>query len=278
MTSRRGTSAIRIARLCGMMERVTDAQTTAGAPRVPKRAWTRASGIYPVVGVATLAAVCAVVALTESMDDALTRILLVVVILAGVAIGLLLSRRTGAEAMHRRVQAARAEWARRHGWHALPDAEADPADVALALPSGWWRDVAARGRLGRAATGEQTVRIETWVLQSLPGSKRHPERREIVRIACETGAERFTVSNVPTIDPLMIAPSWWSGRSARGSEPRWAEQVRSLVTARKGMPFSLSVGSGRVVLLALDDPRPQAAEARVELVRAVARLVASLRR
>ncbi|RLV53415.1 hypothetical protein D9V41_16295, partial [Aeromicrobium phragmitis] len=61
-------------------EPVTEVETIAGAPRLPQRAWIRSEAIFPVVGVAIVAAVCAAVAVTSSMDFALQAGIILVVI------------------------------------------------------------------------------------------------------------------------------------------------------------------------------------------------------
>lgn len=171
--------------------------------------------------------------------------------------------------MHRRVAAARTQWARVNGWQLAPDGEPSPGDVALALPRSW-RVAAARGRIRRAIDGREQ-RIQTWALRPVPGSRRREERREIVAVECPTGDARFATSNVPTIDPLTVMPAW---ATPRAPEPAWADRVREVVRAHRDQTLSLSVSDGRIVVLAVDDPRPETSQKRLDLALAVARIVA----
>ncbi|RLV51375.1 hypothetical protein D9V41_17180, partial [Aeromicrobium phragmitis] len=63
------------------------------------------------------------------------------------------------------------------------------------------------------------------------------------------------------------------GKPSATGEPSWANAVRELVQAHKDLPLSLTIGDRRVVILAIDDPRPGTALARIDLAIAAARLV-----
>ncbi|MCI2265506.1 hypothetical protein [Sediminivirga luteola] len=63
-----------------------------------------------------------------------------------------------------------------------------------------------------------------------------------------------------------------AGASAE-SAPDWTRRVRDLVMAHQDTLLTVAVGAGRVVVCALDDPRPETAERRLALADAVAAAV-----
>lgn len=232
-----------------------------------KRSWIRASGVGPLVFSVTFAGACAVVALTDGM---VARLLLTLVILAGVAAWLLLRARRGAEHIHRRVTAARLAWAEsRHDAHMAPDGPADPRDVSLALPMSW-EVVAARSRLTFVEAG-RFVRAETWALKAAGGSKRAPDWREVTRVDAETGDVQVWVPLGLTADPLIVKPAW--ARSPDGDGPVWLPAVRDRVARHTDILSSLTIGDDRVVLFSLDDPRPETTVERARLVTDVADII-----
>lgn len=232
-----------------------------------RRTWTGIAGVLPVVGVATilLASVAAVV-----VPGRAVYIVVPAVVLVGIATAVLLMRRRGAESAHRHVDAVRTEWARgRADAERAPDGEADPRDIALALPRGWRVEI-ARGRL-RFRMQEAAVRAETWVLRPTGGSRRDIRRREIVGADASTGGARMWVPLGASIDPLLVTPAWAGSDDA--AEPGWARAVRDRVRSHEDVLAALSIGDDRVILFAVDDPRPEAMLSRAQLVRDVARLV-----
>lgn len=234
---------------------------------VGKRSWTRASGIVPLVSGATIVGVCLAAGLTVGT---VRTVLVPAVLLLGVAVGIAWHGRSGAAATGRRVAAARVAWASTwHGAERLPDGAADPRDVALALPRGW-RVESARGRLTFVVAG-RAVHAETWVLRAAGGSRRAPDRREIVRADAPTGDERLWLALGVEADPLLVAPSW--GRSPDDSGSAWLSAVRDRAAGYDDVLASLTIGDDRVILFALDDPRPETMLKRAELVRDVAAMI-----
>jgi len=234
---------------------------------VGKRSWTRTSGIVPLVSGATIVGVCLAAGLTGGTVRA---VLAPAVLLLGLAVGIVWHGRSGAAATGRRVAAARVAWASsRHGAEQMPDGAADPRDVALALPRGW-RVESARGRLMFVVAGK-AVHAETWVLRAAGGSRRAPDRREIVRVDAPTGGERLWLAPGVQVDPLLVAPAW--GRSPDVSGPAWLPAVRDRVAVHDDVLASLTIGDDRVILFALDDPRPETMLKRAELVRDVAAII-----
>ncbi|MFD5224539.1 hypothetical protein ACFWHT_02850 [Microbacterium sp. NPDC058342] len=228
-----------------------------------RRAWTGAAGVVPIVGVASILAAALAAALVPGPA---VLIVVLAVVLVGGALGLLLVRHRGAEGRHRRVAAVRDAWAAaRPDAVREPDGAPDARDVALALPRGW-RVESARGRVRFEVDGA-VVHAETWVLRAAGGSRRDPRRREVVVIAARTGAVRAWLPIGASVDPLLVAPSWGDAASP---EPSWMPAVRERTAAHEDLLAALSVGDDRVVLFALDDPRPQAMLARARLVRDVA--------
>jgi hypothetical protein len=225
------------------------------------------AGILPIVALCTLVATCAVVVVP--LDRMRSTVILVAVIFLGVGAGFLWARRAGADAIHARVAAARARWAA--SWDGAvvgPDAAADPRDVALALPRSW-RVRSARGRV-RFAVDRMPVRAETWVLEPGPGSKRSSSRREVVGVDVPTGPVRLWVPLGSSVDPLLVTPSWLGHTS---EEPVWLPTVRDRVAAHRDILASLTIGDDRVILLALDDPRPDTMLERAQLLRDVAVII-----
>lgn len=225
------------------------------------------AGILPIVALCTLVAACAVVVVP--VDRMWGTMILVAVILLGMGAGFLWARRSGADAIHARVAAARARWAATwHGAVVEPDAAADPRDVALALPRSW-RVRSAHGRV-RFAVDRMPVRGETWVLEPGPGSKRSSSRREVVGVDVPTGPVRLWVPLGSSVDPLLVVPSWLGDVN---EEPVWLPAVRDRVAAHRDILASLTIGDDRVVLLALDDPRPDTMRKRAQLLRDVAAII-----
>ncbi|MBT0994542.1 hypothetical protein KIN34_09615 [Cellulomonas sp. DKR-3] len=238
-----------------------------GAVGPGRRAWTAAGAAVPVSAVATIAGCAAAAGLARGTAQPVA---VVAVLVAGVLGGLLWQRVAGPEATHRRVASARAAWARTWGGAALEhDGAADPRDVALALPRGWQVE-AARGRL-RFAVASVPVRSETWVLRAVPGSRRARVRREVVAASASTGAVRVRVPIGSTADSMLVTPAW-AGRGET-PDPAWLAAVRERVARHEDLLAALTIGDDRVVLLALDDPRPATTVARANLVRDVAALV-----
>ncbi|WP_377319826.1 hypothetical protein ACFJIY_13505 [Pimelobacter simplex] len=232
--------------------------TTGTTPSPPRRTWTRAAGIVPGAGVATIAGCSVAAALGAGPTGVLA------VLVAGVAAGLLLTWRWGPAAAQGRVGAARADWVRAHPGAVLdPDGPASPQDVAFALPRGWRVDE-ARGRL-RLVVHDVPVRAETWVLRAAGGSRRAPRRREVVATDVPTGTARAWVPLRTSADSMLVAPAW--AREAGAREPDWLPAVRARLQEHEDLPAALTIGDGRVVLLALDDPRPATTHARAALVR-----------
>ncbi|WP_261166466.1 hypothetical protein [Microbacterium sp. Marseille-Q6965] len=248
----------------------------AARPALGARAWTGTAGRPLFVGIGTVAAAVLAAVLTGSLPQPARMGIVAAILVAGVVLALVVSGRSGVEAVHGRVAAARAAWAAAHGWTQGGDGPADPQDVDLAIPRGW-SVTAARGRIMTADQSGAT-RVETWVLRAIPGSRRQVRRREIVVVPAATGQVRFAASNASLPDPLLITPAWTQGgrRSWTGAdeEPAWAGRVRELVSAHRDLPLSVTVGLGRVVVFAMDDPRPETAAARVALARQVAAIIA----
>ncbi len=232
-----------------------------------RRAWTAAGAVLPTTGVATIAGCVLAAGLTQGS----TRSIATVVVLAvGVVVGLLWSRAAGADAVHGRVASARAAWAgSRTDVLAGPDGAPDVRDVALALPRGWQAE-AARGRLHLAVHGSG-VRAETWVLRAAAGSRRARRRREVVATDARTGSARVWVQIGATADSMLVTPAWATRRPT--DEPGWLPAVRDRVARHEDLIATLSIGDDRVVLLALDDPRPGTTAARAQLVTDVAALI-----
>lgn len=236
--------------------------------RLSVRTWTMVAGILPIVSFVTLTA--GILAGQLPVEQVWKGAIISAVILVGAAIGILWGRRAGVEVVHSRVAATRVRWV--ESWHGavlLPDAPADPGDVALALPRSW-RAESARGRVRFALSGTP-VRAETWVLKAGPGSKRSPRRREVVGVDVPTGPDRFCISVRESIDPLHVTPSWFS--RAEPLEPAWRQAVRDRVARHKDVLASLTIGDDRVVLFAMDDPRVETMLRRAELVRDVAAII-----
>lgn len=240
------------------------------------RSWTRAAGVLPITAVATILLCCLAAGLTAGP----ARLVLVpAILLLGVAAGLLWNRVRGPEAVHRIVAAERRRAVdARAGASLLADGEADPRATALALPRGW-RVESARGRLGFALPGasvhaETWVHGETWVLRAVVGSRRAPRRREVVWAEVPTAAARVHFALGVVADSLLVTPAW-AGRTGGRPEPAWAPAVRERLAGHDDLPGALTVGDDRVVLLALDDPRPETTERRAALVGDIAVIIAS---
>lgn len=242
-----------------------DARVAASGPG--RRTWTAAGAVLPVTAVATIVGCCAAAGL---LRGSVQQVAVVAVLVVGALGGLLWQRARGAEAAHRRVASARAAFARTWGGAGLePDGAADPRDTALALPRGWHVE-AARGRLRLPVAGVP-VRCETWVLRAVPGSRRARRRREVVVTDAPTGAARVCVPIGTAADSMLVTPQWVSRRGQ--AEPGWLPAVRERVARHDDLLAALSVGDDRVVLLALDDPRPETTAARAQLVRDVAAVI-----
>lgn len=244
---------------------MTGAEVAAGGSRLAQRSWTRVGGIIPGVAVATILGCCVAAGLTTGTVRAVA---VVAVLLIGVAGGLFWAARGGAEATHRRVDTARDDWVRmRPGAMRQPDGPADPRDVALALPRGW-RVEAARGRV---VLGSAAVRAETWVLRAVPGSRRARRRREVVVAAARTGGVRVVVPIGAAADSMLVMPRW--AREQATPDPAWLPAVRERIARHQDLLAAVTVGDERVILLALDDPRPETMLARAQLVGDVAALI-----
>lgn len=239
------------------------------APRIlTARSWTRAAAVLPVSAVATIVACSVAAGLTTG---AARFLLLPVVLLLGAAAGLLWSRARGAEAVHRAVATARRSAADSHPGDALDaDGDADPRASALATPRGW-RVESARGRL-RFALPVLSVHAETWVLRAVVGSRRAPRRREVVIVDLPTGAVRAHFALGVVVDSMLVAPAWAGSRDGR-PDPVWASAVRERLAMHDDLPGALTVGDDRIVLLALDDPRPATTRRRAALVRDIAAII-----
>lgn len=215
--------------------------------------------------------------------------LLIFTVIIGTAVlaGVSVHRRWGATARLHRLAPVRAAWAAQHGWETAPNGVPDQDEVALALSRGWRADQALL-RLRREGPAGQS-RIETWKLRAMPGSTRGTAYREVVSVPARTGSGRFAVTNRATIDPLLGPPRWVDGAregwdagygaegrargAGAGSAPEWTRRVRDLATAHQDVMLTVAVGGGRVVVCALDDPRPATAETRLALAHAVAAVV-----
>lgn len=244
---------------------MTGAEAT--SPRLAQRSWTRVGAVIPVAAVATIAGVCVAAAVTSGT---VRTVAVVAVLLVGVALGLLWAARGGAEATHRRVASVREEWARSSaGASSEPDGPADPRDVALALPRGW-RVESARGRLD-FAVHDTAVRAETWVLRAAGNSRRSRRRREVVTVAARTGTARCVVPLGAAVDSMLVMPRW--AHEQQAPEPAWISAVRDRAAKHEDLLAALTIGDDRVILLALDDPRPETMLKRAQLVRDVAALV-----
>lgn len=245
---------------------MTDAESNAQG--LSPRSWTRVSGILPLTAVATIAAACVCAAMP--VDRLVSTVLVVAVVLGGVLAGLAWNHRNGADGLHRRVARTRAVWVRSwHGASAGQDGEADPRDVALALPRGW-RVEQARGRVRFTVSGTQ-VRAETWVLKAVVGSRRAPRRREVVLAEVPTSGARVWVPLGVAADSMLVTPAW--AGSSDGTGAVWLDAVRGRVAAHDDVLASLVIGDDRVILFASDDPRPEAMRRRAELVRDVVALI-----
>lgn len=239
--------------------------------RLPRRPWTRAAGIQPLTLAGTTAAVLASVLVTAALPVPVRALIVVGVIGVGVGVFVAARARWGREAMHRRVGAVRRAWCRQHGRRFEGDGDADPVDIRLALPRGW-RVLGTRGRMRCALAGGVEGRVETWMLRASPGSSRGERAREVVvvpaRVPGLAGRPGFAVERGLSIDPALISPVG-SGRE-NTAEPVWADEVRAAVAAHRDVAFTVVVGEDRVLLFALDDPRPRTSLARLELARTVA--------
>ena len=245
---------------------MTGADRASSGARLGLRTWV-AAAVLPVSAGATILGAACSGALAEGPARA---VVLLAVPAAGAVGGVLWARVGGTGRTHRRVASARAAWARTWSGARLEhDGSADPGDAELALPRGW-RVELARGRL-RLEVGGAPVRCETWVLRAAPGSRRSRVRREVVATDARTGPVRVHVPVGSSADSLLVTPAWV--RRGHQDDPVWLPAVRERVARHRDVLGSLSVGDGRVVLLALDDPRPGTALARAELVRDVAVLV-----
>lgn len=232
-----------------------------------RRNWIGIAGVVPVIGVATV--LLASVA-SAAVPGQAAYVVVPAIVLAGIVAGVLLARGRGPESAHRRVDAVRTEWARgRTDAERVPDGTANPRDTALALPRGWRVEI-ARGRL-RFRSQDASIRVETWVLRPAGGSRRDVRRREIVGADVPTGAARMWFSLGSSIDPLLVTPTW--AGAAQEAEPSWAPAVRDRARSHDDVLAALTVGDDRVILFAVDDPRPETMLARAQLVSDVAALV-----
>lgn len=192
-------------------------------------------------------------------------------------LGFVLARaRFGATAMERRLGAKRSAWAARRGWRAEPFGEADPGDADLLLAPRWRVEYVVARAQRRGPRGEE--RVETWRLRGPMGSIPRTTHREIVSITAATGPVRFAAPSIASAGSILGAPAWTrAGRrwSLPQTEPVWADRVRGLLAAHDDLPLMIAVGNDRVVVSAVDDPRSEAAEARIELARAVAAVAAA---
>jgi hypothetical protein len=246
---------------------MTGADPRSSGGRLGRRAWTAVGAVLPVTAVATIAGCVAAARLVRGPTQGVA---VVAVLMVGVVAGLLWQRAGGADVTHRRVASARAAWARTwSGARLEPDGEADPRDAALALPRAWRVEV-ARGRLRLPVAGVP-VRCETWVLRAEPGSRRSRARREVVAAEASTGTARVCVPIGATVDPILVTPTW--GFGGQSGEPEWLPAVRERVARHEDLLAALTIGDDRVVLLAIDDPRPETTVARAHLVRDVAAMV-----
>ncbi len=239
----------------------------AGTFRPGRRAWTSAGAILPVTAIVAITGCALAAGLSQGWAQRVITPAVLVVVVVG---GLLWNRLGGAEATHGRVASARAAWAGSAAGVAVePDGGADPRDVVLALPRGWRVDV-ARGRLRLAVAGVP-VRTETWVLRAAGGSRRAPRRREVVAADAPTGAARLWVEIGRAADPMLVTPAW--AGCGPSDEPDWGPAVCERVARHEDLLAALTIGDDRVVLLALDDPRPATTVARAQLVSDVASLI-----
>ncbi len=95
-------------------------------------------------------------------------------------------------------------------------------------------------------------------------------RREVVAADARTGPARVSVPIGATADSMLVTPAWAGSQTA---EPAWLPAVRERVARHEDLLATLTIGDDRVVLLALDDPRPETTVARAHLVRDVAAMI-----
>ncbi|MBM7516172.1 hypothetical protein [Nocardioides nitrophenolicus] len=230
-------------------------------PLVTRRTWTRAAGVVPLTALAAIAACVGAVLLTAGASHPTQLLVAVATLVAGALAVLVAARTLAPDAVHRGVGAARAAWAREDPAVELgADGAADAADALLALPRGW-RVAAARGRVV-----VPQGRVETWVLRAARGSGRSDRRREVVVVPAATGTARASFGD----RPHSLSPAW---AAAGQVEEPWATEVRRRIGRHQDLPLAVVIGEQRVLVIALDDPRPETARARVELARDIAAIV-----
>src|SRR5690606_39373024 len=112
----------------------------------------------------------------------------------------------------------------------------------------------------------------TWVLRAVAGSRRARRRGEVIGADARTGGGRCWVRIGAMADSLLVTPGWVRDRLAQ--EPAWMPAVRERVARHEDLLATVSIGDDRVILLALDDPRPETTERRARLVRDIVAIIA----
>lgn len=229
-----------------------------------RRTWLFTPLILPVTGLGAVAAGAVVAVLVA---DDLGSILGWVAILVVIGLGVVWNVLAGAEVQHRRVAAARAQWARsRPDAAVVADGAPDAQDAEL-LRRHAWRVQRARGRLRFEATGTP-VRAETWVMRAMSRSRL---RREIVAADVETGSLRVWIPLAAPASPLL--EPGWAGREPE-PDPTWLPAVRARSAEYEGIVSGLAIGFDRVIVIGSDDARIETMLARAELVHDVVQIIA----
>jgi len=248
-----------------------------------RRSWLRAAGVTRLLPGLCVVAVIASVPLLQDLEPPILTFAMAAIIAVFVAAFFVLRARTGADVVDRRIGRARAAWARSRGWAYEASAQWDDAEAGLVV-SRSWHVVGVRHR-----TTTEHGRVETWELKGMVASRLGRSRREVVSVAAPTGAGRFGMVTAVGVDPTGLRPAWmdeaepvrlrgsrhgvsqWAGP---GPEPDWVPQVVEVVAGHADLPLLVCVGGDRVVIAAMDDPRPETAVRRLALAVSVASVVA----
>lgn len=250
--------------------------------RLGRRSWLWADGARLAGPAFVLVGLVTAVALTTS--DQNQAIAMAAVVVAGLLGHFVLRARFGHQAVHKRLARARAQWADAQQWTYRGDElGAHPTTIDLALPRGWRPPMATASMQGHWA-GRQAL-VQTWVLRSVAGSRRLPTRKEIVVVHARTGPLRCSVTNMATIDPLLINPAWTSrsdthaviGRGEVNGDAAavaaWGEAIHEAVAQSKDLPLTVTVAGDQVIVYAMDDARVETTQARLDLATTVAGIV-----
>ena len=249
-----------------------------------RRSWTWAQGGPLLAAGLAVAGVVLTAAVTGQQPQGRRVLILAGVLAAGILIVGVARAVCGTAAVHRRLVRARQEWAAGRHWTYVGDEPAvAPETVGLVLPRGWSPPLPRAGMHG-VARGRD-ARVQTWKLRSAPTSKRQSTHREVVEVRAATVGHRLAALTGQSLEPALITPSWVTSNAGRAGRTgvhvdgdplildTWGPAISASVRAHTDLPFTLVVGADRVVVYALDDPRPSTTQARLELAATVAEIV-----